>query len=183
MEKNRREVIKRLLLLLPVLLITVAVFVYRDKIQDFGAYGYPGIFILSFFANSTIIIPVPGVVITSTMATVFNPFGVAIAAGLGASLGEITGYMAGYSGQIVIEGPGRYQKLVEWMRKYGSWTILFLAFIPNPAFDMAGIVAGALKMPLKKFLAYCAVGKIMKMMVFAYTGSTILNWLEKLFVH
>ncbi len=162
MEKNRREVIKRLLLLLPVLLITVLVFIFRDRIQEFGAYGYPGIFILSFFANSTIIIPVPGVVLTSTMAAVFNPFWVAIAAGLGAALGEITGYMAGYSGQIVIEGPGRYERLVAWMKKYGGWTIMFLAFVPNPAFDMAGIVAGALKMPLKKFLAYCSVGKILK---------------------
>jgi membrane protein DedA with SNARE-associated domain len=67
------------------------------------------------------------------------------------------------------------------MKKYGGWTVLFLAFIPNPAFDMAGIVAGALKMPIKRFLIWCAIGKIMKMLVFAYAGSTIFSWLEKLF--
>jgi membrane protein YqaA with SNARE-associated domain len=183
MNKSRREVFKRLLLLLPVILITVIVFLLRDKIQNFGAYGYPGIFLLSIIANSTVFIPVPGVVLTSTMATVFNPIGVALAAGLGAALGEITGYMAGYSGQIVIEGRPRYDKLVEWMKKYGGWTILFLAFVPNPAFDMAGIVSGALKMPLKKFLFFCAIGKILKMLLFAYAGSTIFYWLEHLFKH
>ncbi len=181
MNNNRREVIKRLLLLLPVILITVIVFLLRDKIQYIGAYGYPGIFILSIIANSTVIVPVPGVILTSTMAAVFNPIGVAIAAGLGAALGEITGYMAGYSGQIVIEGRPRYLKLVEWMKKYGGWTILFLAFVPNPAFDMAGIVSGALKMPFKKFLLFCAIGKILKMLLFAYAGSTIFYWLEHLF--
>lgn len=181
MKQDRREVIKRLLFLLPVIIITAIVYIYRDKIQYFGAFGYPGIFVLSFIANSTIIIPIPGVMLTSTMAAVFNPIGVAFAAGLGAALGEITGYLAGYSGQIVIEGRPRYVKLVEWMKKYGGWTVLFLAFIPNPAFDMAGIVAGALKMPIKRFLIWCAIGKIMKMLVFAYAGSTIFSWLEKLF--
>jgi membrane protein YqaA with SNARE-associated domain len=181
MKPARREVIKRLLLLLPVIIITVVVVIFRDKIQYFGAFGYPGIFILSVIANSTIIVPVPGVILTTTMAAVFNPFWVAVAAGLGAAFGEITGYMAGYSGQIVIEGRPRYVKLVEWMKKYGGWTVLFLAFTPNPAFDMAGIVSGALKMPLRKFLAWCAVGKILKMLLFAYAGSTIFYWLEHLF--
>ncbi|MBA4420852.1 MAG: DedA family protein [Anaerolinea sp.] len=181
MNERRREIIKRLLLFLPVIAITVGVFLIRDQLKQLEGYGYPGIFLLSILANATLIIPVPGVVITSTMATVFNPLGVALAAGLGAALGELTGYMAGYSGQIVVEGRERYLRLVEWMKKYGGWTILFLAFIPNPAFDMAGIVAGGLKMPVAKFLMWCAIGKILKMLVFAYAGSSIFNWLGSIF--
>lgn len=183
MNKNRWAVARRLLLLLPVILITIVVFLFREKIQFFGGLGYPGIFILSIIANSTVFVPVPGVVLTSTMAAVFNPVGVAVAAGLGAAIGELTGYMAGYSGQVVIEGRPRYEKLVLWMKRYGGWTIMFLAFVPNPAFDMAGIVSGALKMPLTKFLIFCAIGKILKMLLFAYAGSTIFYWLEHLFKH
>lgn len=183
MNPERRVALKRLLFLIPVILITVIVFLLRDKIQVIGAYGYPGIFLLSILANATVIVPVPGVVLTSAMAAVFNPIGVAVAAGLGAAIGEMTGYMAGYSGQIVIEGRPQYNKLVAWMKKYGGWTIMFLAFIPNPAFDMAGIVSGALRMPWKKFLVFCAIGKIFKMLLFAYAGSTIFYWLNHLFKH
>jgi len=169
------------LALIPVIVITIGVFIFRDRFENLGAYGLPGIFLLSIIANSTVIIPVPGVMLTSTMAAVFPPFWVAIAAGSGAALGEITGYLAGFSGQIVIENRARYAKLVEWMKKYGPWAISLLAFIPNPAFDMAGIVAGTLKMPLHRFLIYCWIGKVLKMMVFAYAGSTIFYWLEQLF--
>lgn len=177
---GRRTVITRIAMLVVVIAITIGIFLVRDQLQQLEGWGYPGIFLLSILANATVIIPVPGVVITTTMAAVFNPAGVAVASGLGAALGELTGYTAGYSGQIVLEGREKYLKLVEWMKKYGGWTVLLLAFIPNPAFDLAGIIAGSLKMPVSKFLVWCAAGKIMKMLLFAYAGSTIFNWIESL---
>lgn len=64
------------------------------------------------------------------------------------------------------------------MRKYGDPTILVLAIIPNPLFDMAGMIAGVLKMPVWKFLIFCTVGKIIKMLAFAYLGSSLLNVLQ-----
>ena len=42
--------------------------------------------------------PIPGVIFTSAMGAVFNPFWVAIATGCGAVLGELTGYLAVFSG-------------------------------------------------------------------------------------
>jgi len=171
----------RIAALIPVILFTVLVIIFRDEVRKLQALGLPGIFLLSILANSTVIIPVPGVVLTTTMATVFPPVWVAFAAGSGAALGELTGYLAGFSGQVVIENRKYYQRVVEWMGKYGGWTILFLAFIPNPAFDMAGIVAGALKMPVHKFLLYCWVGKMLKMLVFALAGSGFIYWLNNLF--
>jgi membrane protein YqaA with SNARE-associated domain len=172
---------RKLLALVPVVIVTVLIIVFRDKVKNLEGWGLPGIFLLSIIANATVIIPVPGVLLTTTMATVFPPVGVALAAGTGAALGEITGYLAGYSGQIVIENRKYYQRIVEWMKKYGNWTIVFLAFIPNPAFDMAGIVAGALKMPITKFLLWCWIGKFLKMLVFALAGSGIMYWLNNLF--
>ena len=67
------------------------------------------------------------------------------------------------------------------MEKYGELTTLVLAFIPNPLFDLAGLIAGLLKMPLWKFLLYCVIGKILKMMMFAYAGDWVINFLENLF--
>jgi len=82
---------------------------------------------------------------------------------------------------VVIENRPKFKRLIEWMQKYGGWTILVLSLIPNPAFDMAGIVAGALKYPVHKFLSWCWLGKMAKMLMFAYAGAGIFFWLEHLF--
>jgi uncharacterized membrane protein YdjX (TVP38/TMEM64 family) len=172
---TRRQMALRIAVVILVVALSVLLFVYRDKVSALGAYGYPGIFLISLLANASIILPVPGVVITSAMGAVFNPFWVAVAAGSGAALGELSGYLAGFGGQTVIKDSPRYQKLTEWMRKYGDWTILVLSIIPNPAFDLAGITAGALKLPVYRFLLWCWLGKIIKMGFFAYFGAGILQ--------
>ena len=78
----------------------------------------------------------------------------------------------------MVEHSTRYEKMLNWMRKYGSITILVLSIIPNPAFDMAGIIAGVLKMPIWKFLIFCTVGKIIKMLAFAYAGAGIISFFD-----
>jgi uncharacterized membrane protein YdjX (TVP38/TMEM64 family) len=126
-------------------------------------------------------VPVPGVVFTSAMGAVFNPLWVSMAAGAGAAVGEISGYLAGYSGQAIVENSERYQRVIRWMETYGNVTILVLAFVPNPLFDLAGMVAGILKMPIWKFLVYCVIGKILKMIMFAYAGDWVINLFDRIF--
>jgi uncharacterized membrane protein YdjX (TVP38/TMEM64 family) len=171
----------RVVVLLAVIAITIVLVINRDKLQGLQAYGYPGIFLFSILANATILIPVPGVIFTSAMGAVFNPLWVSVAAGSGAALGELSGYLAGFSGQAVVEDSKRYDQVVRWMEKYGELTTLVLAFIPNPLFDLAGLIAGLLKMPVWKFLLYCTIGKILKMMMFAYAGDWVINFIDNLF--
>lgn len=173
--------IVRVVIMLIIIALTVLLVIYREQIQVLKTYGYPGIFLFSILANATILIPIPGVVFTSAMGAVFNPFWVSIAAGSGAAIGELSGYMAGFSGQAVVENSERYQRIVAWMRKYGDVTILVLAFIPNPLFDLAGMAAGILKVPIWKFMVYCVIGKILKMMMFAYAGEWFIILLDKIF--
>ncbi|MGI6740542.1 MAG: VTT domain-containing protein [Brevefilum sp.] len=165
----------RVIVLLALVILTIVLVTNRDRIQTLQAYGYPGIFLLSILSNATILVPVPGVVFTSAMGAIFNPLFVSIAAGTGAAIGELSGYLAGFSGQAIVEKSARYEKVAQWMTKYGDITILVLAFIPNPLFDLAGLLAGILKMPLWKFLVFCMIGKILKMMLFAYTGNWVLD--------
>jgi uncharacterized membrane protein YdjX (TVP38/TMEM64 family) len=171
----------RVIVLVMVIALTIVLVINREQIQALKAFGYPGIFVFSILANATILVPVPGVVFTSAMGAVFHPFWVSIAAGAGAALGELSGYMAGFSGQAVVENAERYDLVVHWMEKYGDVTILILAFIPNPLFDLAGMLAGILKMPIGKFLLYCVIGKIFKMMMFAYAGDWVVTLLEGIF--
>ncbi|QRN83038.1 VTT domain-containing protein [Chloroflexota bacterium] len=171
----------RVLVLLAVIALTVVLLIYRDQIQTLQGYGFPGIFLFSILANATILIPIPGVIFTSAMGAVFNPLWVAVAAGAGAALGELSGYLAGFSGQAVVENSKKYEQVVHWMEKYGDITILVLAFIPNPLFDLAGMTAGILKMPVWKFLVFCVIGKILKMMMFAYAGDWVMGLVDQLF--
>ena len=175
MNSNRRLTILRILALLIVIVISVYIFTIRDQAEQLAIYGYPGIFLLSFLAYATVILPAPGVAVVFTMGAIFNPIGVALAAGAGAALGETIGYLAGFSGQAVIERYDLYERLTRWMIKNGPLTILVLSAIPNPFFDLAGIAAGALQMPWKRFLFWCWTGETFKMLIFAYAGSTALE--------
>lgn len=173
--KNKQVLLLRVIILITLLSLTVYLLYNRDQIQEFAKYGYTGIFLISIISNATIIIPIPGIVLTSAMGAVYNPIWVALAAGCGATLGELTGYLAGFSGQFVVAKKDWYQQLKHWMKKYGNLTVFIMALIPNPLFDLTGIAAGALKMPVVRFLFWCVVGKILKMLFFAYTGSSMIQ--------
>ncbi len=175
MRQEKKNPVLRFFLLFLVLALSLVLFIYREEVQKIANFGYGGIFILSILSNATLILPLPGVIFTSAMGAVFNPIWVAIAAGIGAALGETTGYLAGFSGQIVVDRKDWYDTLTQWMRKYGNLTILVMAFVPNPLFDLAGMAAGMLKLPFFRFLFWCSIGKIIKMLFFAYTGASLLK--------
>ena len=175
---NRRVTVARIAAFLAVILISVYIFSIRDQAARLAIYGYPGIFLISFLAYATVILPAPGIAIIFTMGSVFNPLAVGLVAGMGAALGELVGYLAGFSGQAVVERADMYERLIRWMQKNGALTVFFLALVPNPFFDVAGIIAGMLKMPVGKFLFWCWAGETVKMTTFAYLGSGVLNWFQ-----
>lgn len=180
MPADRRTTLLRILALAGVITLTGLLFLFREQVQKLQHLGYLGIFLISIAANATIIIPLPGVALTTAMGAIFNPLGVAVAAGLGAALGELSGYLAGFSGQAVVEQASSYQRLINWMQanpRLSLLAILILAFIPNPLFDLAGMTAGAMRIPAWKFLLACALGKILKMAVFAFAGAYSVDWM------
>lgn len=177
---GRRLTAARILAFLAVVGITVYIFSIQEEAEKLARFGYPGVFLLSILANATIILPAPGIAITFAAGAVFNPYGVALAAGAGSALGELTGYAAGFSGQGVVDDTRIYQRLKDWTERFGGWPILFLAIIPNPLFDLAGAAAGALRIPVSKFLLWVWVGKTIKMLIFALAGNYSIDWLLKL---
>lgn len=173
---------RRLIALLFVLAISVYIILIPEEQTDaLAAWGMPGVFLLSVLANATLFLPAPFLIAIGALGARLNPLGVGIIGGVGAIVGELSGYIAGYSGQAVIDNVEAYERMVGWMERHGALTLIILAFIPNPLFDMTGIAAGALKMPVWKFLLYGGIGKIMKTTIVAYIGAGILNlpWLEQ----
>lgn len=167
----------RIVAVLAVIGITVFIYSIRDRVEEFTQYGYFGIFLVMLLANATVILPAPGVAVVFAMGSVFNPLGVALSAGVGGAIGELTGYLAGFSGQAVVENTQIYNRVLPWIKKYGAWVILVLSAFPNPFFDIAGIAAGVAKIPLWQFLLACWVGQTIKMAMFAYAGYYSIDWI------
>lgn len=171
----------RILALFAVVGITLYIYSIRERVEEFAAFGYPGIFLIALLANATILLPAPGIAVIYAMGAIFNPLGVGLAAGSGGTIGEISGYLAGFSGQAVVERTEVYTRIRPWVEKYGGWAILVLSAIPNPFFDIAGIAAGIAKMPLRTFLVFTFIGQLLKMTFFAVAGHYSIAWLTTLF--
>lgn len=176
-----RTNILRLISLLAVIGITYYIFSIRDRIAEFERHGYVGVFVVALLANATVLIPAPGLAIVSAMGSVFHPLGVGLAAGTGGAIGELSGYLAGFSGQAVIERTDMYDRIKPWVQKFGGWAILVLSAIPNPFFDAAGIAAGIVKMPLRTFLISVWIGQLIKMTFFAYAGQSSYQAIQNYF--
>ncbi len=180
MKPEFRQSLIRLLSFVLVAAIGLTIFHYRHHLRDFAQYGYFGVFLLPLLANATVFVPIPGVMVIFTMGAVLNPLLVAVLGGLGAATGELTGYLVGFSGQGLAEHVKYYDRIRDWMehhRRMSDLLILVAAIIPNPFFDAAGIAAGSLKVPMWRFLVFCALGSIIKMMLFSLVGNSSLNWL------
>ena len=151
------------------ILAALIVLSFADRIVELQEYGYVGVFIISMLSTATIFIPTPGWAAVIALGSVLNPYIVGIVAGLGSGIGELTGYMVGNGARILSKKELKEQK--ELIKKYGSWVIFVLAFIPNPLFDAAGLVAGALKINMWKFLLATISGRIIRFILLAYLGA------------
>jgi uncharacterized membrane protein YdjX (TVP38/TMEM64 family) len=168
--KNKDRFIKYLFITLSVVISGLIIY-YRNDLSKLQAYGYLGIFLISILGNSTVIIPAPVILTTFIGGGIYNPIAVGLITALGATIGELTGYMAGYGGTATIKEDKKYKKIQHWIEKKGFLTISILAAIPNPLFDLAGIVSGVTQYPLKKFFLATLLGKSIKFIVVAFIGA------------
>jgi membrane protein YqaA with SNARE-associated domain len=175
MPQIKRITVQRTAALLIFLAITAAALLLNDSLVSLGRYGYLGVFLASLIGSATIILPMPAFAVTFAMGgTLPSPLLVGLLAGLGAGLGELVGYLAGYGGRGIVENRESYDWIVRQMARFGGWFIFAAALTPNPAFDVAGIAAGALRFPVSGFLLACIGGKTIRMVLLAYAGAGLL---------
>ena len=149
-------------------LVIVLIVAFSDRIVELQEYGYAGVFVISLLSAATIFIPAPGWAAVIAMGGVLNPYLVGIVAGIGSGIGELTGYIVGNGARELSDANfGKYKELI---KKYGAGAVFVLAFIPNPLFDIAGLVAGALKIKIWKFLLACILGRILRYIILAHIG-------------
>ncbi len=156
------------------LLLLVAVVYYWEYIQRLQSYGYLGVFIISFFAGSILILPVPYVAVVFTLGGVLNPALVGIASALGMSVGGVTIYLTGYTGHKLLPhinvNDNIYSRIANWARRRGAITVFIMSAVFNPFFIPMAIIMGMLRFRLWKFFLLCWAGNTIKNMVIAYAG-------------
>lgn len=175
-----RQRLLRLLAFLFVVVISALIVLYSDRLARLGAYGYSGLFLLNLLASMTLILPAPGIALAFAAGASLNPFVVGLVVGAGSALGELTGYLAGISGRGFVENDPQYERMRYWMARRGVWVIFALSIVPNPLFDVAGITAGAMRMPVWKFLGAAMPGKIIKATLLALAGAGMMDALAPL---
>ncbi len=165
------EKTKGMLAILGAVLITLLAFALSTNSSAFYSLGYLGIFLIGILSSATIILPAPGIATLLLFGKFANPLLLGVIFGIGSGIGEMTGYMAGRGGNYVIDGKNKeIERHKEQIKKYGPIAIFFLALIPNPVFDLAGISAGLVRMPPWQFLLSCCAGKVIKGIALAYAG-------------
>lgn len=160
--------------------ITVLITVYRNELLKLGHFGYVGIFFSCFIANSTVFLPAPSSSIVFTLSSVYSPFWVAIVGGLGAVFGEQVGYVAGITGRKIVAHDEQGRKVKSYIETYGMLAVFIFAFLPLPIFDLVGVAAGAMRMNFYRFFFPCLLGKIFKMLIYAYAGAGLLPMISPL---
>src|SRR5688572_3699680 len=105
--------------------------------------GYAGVFIVTLVTTGALVLPVPYLAVIARVAMALDPVTVAVVAGIAAALGELTGYVIGRSGRELLRERRWLQITRRWMSRHGFATVVVAAFIPNPAFDAVGALAGA----------------------------------------
>jgi len=142
----------------------------QEFFQGLEGSVFIGSFLLAFFTNFTVAVPIPyNPIVLQMMETTSMPWLVAITTAAGATLGETSGYLAGRAGKGTFEGT----KFANWMAKQlahpvRAFVVLFLVSAPPfPAFDVAGVVSGALGVPVKIFYPAVFLGRLTRFLLFA----------------
>jgi membrane protein YqaA with SNARE-associated domain len=167
---------KPVLEILAALGIGAAVLLLSDQITALGNFGYAGAFLVSLMGSATILIPVPSWAVVVGLSKTLDPVALGLAAGIGSAIGELTSYIFGNGVASILEERRReFERQEEWIRKNDFWAIFVLAFLPNPVFDVAGLAAGAAKVHWTRFVLFCAMGRVLRFILFGYAGYVFFN--------
>ena len=158
---------------------------YHLPIYRYEYVAYLTLFVVAIVVNLSLI-PLPFLVSLMIVAAgMWNPFLVALAGSLGASIGEMSYYLLGLISKNVCipdDIPG-YKQVRGWVEKYGLWAIAFLSFQPILPIEIGGLVAGLTKYPLYKFVIALWIGKFPKYVILIFAGAALLHLIPLPHVH
>jgi len=145
-------------------------------------YGYFGIFLLGLIGALSIFFPIPYTVVIFTLGQTFEPVWIAVAAGLGATLGEFSGYLLGYGGRKAIgeKYKRKMDVLIKVFKKYGPIVVFLFALTPLPD-DLLFIPLGVMRYRIVKVLVPALIGKFCMNLIVAYSGRFSIGIIRDIF--
>ena len=153
--------------------------------RDFAVqYGYFGIFLISMLGALSIFIPIPYTVVIFTIGGLqtFDPLWIAVAAGLGSTIGEFSGYLIGFGGRRVIGE--KYKKKMDFLtklfKKFGPIVIFAFALTPLPD-DLLFIPLGIMRYSLLQAFIPALLGKFVSNLIIAYSGRFSVDIIKYIF--
>jgi uncharacterized membrane protein YdjX (TVP38/TMEM64 family) len=141
-----------------------------------GTWGYPMLWAISILRASSVLVPmtggltIAGGAIMDPVWGIPAPIMVGLAVGSAESLGEFTGYFAGLNGGKLLEGRKFYERVRKSIQRRAMLTTLGMSLLPSPLFDVAGIAAGAARIPVRDFYPPLLLGKIIRGIALATLG-------------
>ncbi len=153
-----------------------AMLTFMDTLSGLGNWSYLGVFIAEGGNAATFIIPTPAAAYTLTVGVFLNPFFVGLLGGIGATLGELTGYYVGRKGARVMEEGRLLGRFKSVMARWTGLALFAFSVLPLPL-DMAGLWAGSVRYPVWRFLACIAPGKVIRVTATAAAGYYGMSWL------
>ncbi len=147
-------------------------------IDDIGVWGYLGAFVVTALSSATVVMPSPGFAAVLVMAKDLNWLLLGISAGLGGALGEVTAYYVGTQGTETLEGHKSHEWFQRGMNRFGGLIIFLSALIPLIPVDAAGLIAGAVRYPVVRFLVYLAIGKVLMTTTLMFLAFKAFEWAE-----
>ena len=160
-------------------LIVVAMTLFRETIAQLGNWGYVGAFVINGISSASVVLPAPGGAIVLLMAKDYNPLLLGIAAGLGGALGSLTAYLVGVHAQSALQGRRLYSRAHRLMHRFGSVILILATLMPISPGDFVGVLAGATRYPIRKYLIYVTIASVIKMTVMVYAAIASFAWLEE----
>ena len=154
--------------------------------EDVERWGYAGLFGVSLLRAASVVLPLPGGGITFAAGGFLDsawgipaPVLVGVVAGFAESLGEFTGYGAGMGGMQMLSKRNIYRRIEDWMNRRAFITVFALSLTPSPLFDIAGLVAGATRVPVRVFYPAMLMGKVLRGIGVATVGFYGIGLLEQ----
>lgn len=145
--------------------------------------GYWGAFVVNLVGSAAVVVPVPGlfaVCAASAPELELNWALLAVVGAAGSTFGELTGYLAGYGSQGVVQKSRYYSRIQTYVVKRGGFALFILAVVPNPLFDIGGITAGSMGYPINRFLLWVGFGKLIKFVITASGCHQGISWVSDL---
>jgi membrane protein DedA with SNARE-associated domain len=145
--------------------------------DDLQRWGYAGLFGMVLLRSASVVLPMPGggVIFAAgglldPVAGVPAPIVVGLVAGFAESIGEMTGYAAGVGGSTMLKDRAVYRRIRGWVEKRPFQTVFLMTFTPPMLFDVAGLAAGAARVPIRVFYPALLSGKILRDILVAVAG-------------